>query len=268
MDLTHALHIARLSDIGQYRTINEDAVASDSECGIVVLADGIGGYQAGEIASEITTLTVMASMREHFLGEDSAETRHVPDIATALKQAVTHTNQTIYQLAQQYPACQGMGTTVVAGVFFDNQLLIAHVGDSRLYRLRSHELTALTEDHSLVQEWVRDGVISKQDAANSPQRNLLTRALGTDAKVEIDLNTYPVELNDIYLLCTDGLTDHLDDAELLTILTQPLELTELALELVRRANQAGGRDNISVIIIKVLEAFPAPKKWYKTLIKR
>ncbi len=175
------------------------------------------------------------------------------------------TNAAIYQAAISEPQYSGMGTTLVAALFHDNRVTVAHIGDSRLYRLRGESFCTLTRDHSLLQEQIDSGLISAEEARYSLNRNLVTRALGVDPVVETEINEHAALPGDIYLLCSDGLNDMVPDEEIrqvLQALTVNLELA--AKQLIRMANDNGGRDNVSVILVKVLRAFPAARNWQTT----
>lgn len=266
MSISEALQLATLTDVGRYRTHNEDALASDASIGLLVLADGMGGYKAGEIASEIAVLTLMAEMGEAMHEEKSSVKPTIHKVEEHLARAVLHANDTIYHIAQNQPQCSGMGTTLVTALFYDNKLIVGHVGDSRLYRLRNGALEQLTEDHSLLQEQINLGLISKAQARMSEHRNLVTRALGVDPTVELDLSMHHVEIDDVYLLCSDGLTDMLeDDAILQTLLREGNGLEKKAADLVYLANEAGGSDNISVVLAKVKQDYAVKDGWSQRL---
>ena len=183
------LHIVSASDTGKLRSHNEDYVASDSGLGVVVLADGMGGYQAGEIASEIAAVKILETMRKHlggnaFASHDNGTGHYAMHL---LRHAVEDANRAIFDSAQQSPEYYGMGTTVVAAVFYDTFVSIAHVGDSRLYRLRGDELQQLTTDHSVLQELIEQGLFTPEEARRSPNKNLVTRALGVSHEIQVDV---------------------------------------------------------------------------------
>lgn len=230
------------TDVGRLRPNNEDAVVVDPAIGLAVLADGMGGYRGGEVASRLCCETVQAELHVR-LRQPRAEPR------AALLAAVAQANQRIYEASQREPAWRGMGTTVVAALMDGVHLTVAHVGDSRLYRLRQGSLVALTRDHSLVQEQVQAGLISAQDARATPYRNLLTRAIGVGPAVQIDHAEHVVEPGDTYLLCSDGLHDLLTDTEIARCLCSTAPLERAAWALIDAANAAGGRDNIAVALI-------------------
>ncbi len=263
--LSGALEIVRLTDVGLLRDHNEDTVASDESYGFVVLADGMGGYQAGEVASEIAVLSITAELTEaieHKTDFANETTQAVDNLdlmrfeAQALASAVKHANESIFYVSNTVQECEGMGTTLVAGVFADNRLLVGHIGDSRLYRLRGQTLQQLTEDHSLLQEQINAGLMTVEQAKFSPHKNLVTRALGVDAQVELALNVHAVAVGDIYLLCSDGLSDMVDDSEIERTLNHCSgDLRFAAQTLVNMANDQGGQDNISVILVRVKQSF-------------
>lgn len=250
-----------MTDTGQVREHNEDTIGTDGDIGLVALADGMGGYKAGEVASGIAVRTVMGLVREAVDREDL--TRPDPDRGLSrpgilLRDAVQRANKLIYQTARTQANCDGMGTTVVAGLFFDDRLTVAHVGDSRLYRYRSGRLEQVTRDHSLLQELVDRGFYTPEEAQRAAQKNYVTRALGVEPAVDVDVTEVPVQKDDLYLLCSDGLSDMVEDDDIeLTINTFGANLETLAKQLVLLSNDAGGRDNVSVVLVRVLESFPA-----------
>jgi len=266
MDLTNHLEIVRLTDVGQRREHNEDSIASDAEIGLVVLADGMGGYKAGEVASEIAVLTIVAELKETMQELEPGETDAVNGMqaeSLLIVDAVAKANESIYNVSQDQPQCAGMGTTLVVGLFTNNKLLAGHIGDSRMYRLRAGELQQITEDHSLLQEQLKSGLITPEQAKFSNNKNLVTRALGIDPSVDLELHEHDVEVNDIYMLCSDGLTDLVSDEEISsTIGTLSANLELVANQLIQMANDAGGKDNISVILIKILKPFAIERTWY------
>lgn len=267
MNLTGILEVARLTDVGQRREHNEDAIASDVEIGLVVLADGMGGYKAGEVASEMSILTIIAELKESMVqcppGRLDEKTGMQAE-AQLLIDAVAKANEAIYSVSQSQPQCAGMGTTLVVGLFTNDRLLVGHIGDSRMYRLREGVLQQITEDHSLLQEQIRSGLITPEQAKQSNNKNLVTRALGIDPEVELELHEHEVLPGDLYLLCSDGLTDLVEDDDIhltLTALNANLELA--AHQLVDMANDAGGKDNISVILARPRQPFPVAQSWYR-----
>ena len=270
MNLLDTLEIVRLSDVGQRRDHNEDAIAGDAEVGLVVLADGMGGYKAGEVASEIAILTIVAELKEAMVDMEPGQTDAVTGMQAEsylMSDAVAKANESIYSVSQSQPQCAGMGTTLVVGLFTNNKLLVGHIGDSRMYRLRGDEFTQVTEDHSLLQEQINSGLITPEQAKLSNNKNLVTRALGIDPTVELELHEYDVEEGDLYLLCSDGLSDLVEDDDIHLTLTELSANLELAAhQLVQMANDNGGKDNISVILARVLKPFAAERSWYDNFI--
>jgi PPM family protein phosphatase len=270
MNVSKAIRVARISHVGMLREHNEDAVASDMSIGLVLLADGMGGYKAGEVASQVAVLLIATEMTEAMHGQ-SMQSKTEPHLlleSNMLINAVEKANKAIYEIAQLRPECAGMGTTLVVGVFTDNRLVLGHIGDSRMYRLRGGVLDQLTEDHSLVQEQINAGLITVEQAKVSKNKNLVTRALGIDPVVELELQELGVELGDKYLLCSDGLSDLLSDAEITQILLDEKDNIESAVDkLVERANQLGGSDNISVVITAIEKSFGADKSWVRKMLR-
>jgi serine/threonine protein phosphatase PrpC len=262
MNVGQALEIVSQTHPGRVRAHNEDSVSFDAERGLVVLADGMGGYNAGEVASGIT-VSVLSTEVKHSLQsmrpEDKIEESGEDVAVMLLRENVQKANASIFHAAQSQPQYAGMGTTVVAGLFYDNQVAVAHVGDSRMYRLRGETLEILTRDHSLLQEQIDSGMITREDARLSRNKNLVTRAVGIDEQVEVEIHVHDVEVGDIYLLCSDGLNDMVPDEDIggtLAALKANLELA--ADQLIEMANDNGGRDNVSVILVKVKGEFAAP----------
>lgn len=265
MSLDGKLEIVGVTDVGRKRSHNEDAIGSDPEFGLAVLADGMGGYRAGEVASAIAVDTILGDVRARLKNVSPVE---VDDdtgysVGTLLfKAAIEKANKAIFKAAQSKPECEGMGTTVVAVGFFENRLTVAHVGDSRLYRLRNGDFEQVTSDHSLLQELVDKGFYTPQEARKSLNKNLVTRAIGVEDTVTPDFLEEFVKPGDIYLLCSDGLTDAVDDGEIAAILKSKInDLEEAGRALVEKANEYGGRDNISVILARTLKTFTSQKTW-------
>jgi protein phosphatase len=263
MNLSQALEIASCTDPGIVRSHNEDSIAADAAKGLVVLADGMGGYNAGEVASGMAT-TVITTELQRLLEENPAHDR---DPATGrsraealLRDQIAKANTSIYQAAQSQPQYAGMGTTLVAALFHDNKVTVAHIGDSRLYRLRGEDFTQVTRDHSLLQEQIDSGMITPEQAKFSQNKNLVTRALGIDATVEPELREYETQVGDIYLLCSDGLNDMVSDEDMgMTLQTLAANLQLAAQQLVQMANDNGGRDNVSVILVRIARDYAAPR---------
>ena len=268
MNVSNAITVVRQTHVGLVREHNEDAIASDLSIGLLLLADGMGGYKAGEVASEIAALMIAAELTESMQHGTRSQTlpRRLSE-SKIMIDAVKKTNATIYHISQNEPQCAGMGTTLVVAIFTDNQLIVGHIGDSRLYRLRGEILTQLTEDHSLIQEQINAGLISLEQAEVSTKKNLVTRALGVDEEVELELQVFEVAVGDVYLLCSDGLSDLVKDATIAKILVDANDIIFAANKLIETANESGGSDNISVIIAQVNKPFGAEKYWAKNLLK-
>jgi protein phosphatase len=253
-----------MSDTGRIREHNEDTIGTDPDIGLVVLADGMGGYKAGEVASGIAVRTVMSLVKEAVEREDLSQRDPATGMSRSgilLRDAIHRANKIIYQTAKTQPNCEGMGTTVVAGIFFDDKLTVAHVGDSRLYCLRGSEFRQVTQDHSLLQELVSRGFYTPEEAHRAAAKNYVTRALGVEPTVEVDVTEVPVSKDDLYLLCSDGLSDMVEDEDIhLTISTFGGNLELLAKQLVLLSNDNGGRDNVSIVLARVLESFPARRR--------
>ena len=266
MNLRGKINFAELSDTGRVRDHNEDAIRSDPDIGLMVLADGMGGYNAGEVASGIAVqiVTDMAIEGAERQGRDDIDSHSgLMRQSIVLRDAVYRANKIIFQTAQSQTHCEGMGTTIVACMFFDNKISVAHVGDSRAYRLRDGELVQLTLDHSLLQELVDRGFYSAEEAQRSTNRNYVTRALGVEPTVEVEVHEHDVLPQDIYLLCSDGLPDMVEDEDIhLTISTFNASLDVVGQQLVDLANDHGGRDNVSVMLAQVMESFSAKKKLF------
>jgi len=252
-----------LTDTGKVREHNEDTIAFDADIGLLVLADGMGGYNAGEVASGIAVKTIVNLVREAVEREDLGGTDTSTGLtrpSIILRDSITRANKIIYQTARTQAQCEGMGTTVVAALFFDNRISIAHVGDSRLYRLRTNKFEQVTMDHSLLQELVDRGFYSPEEAQRAANKNYVTRALGVESNVEVELKEVPVQKGDHYVLCSDGLSDMVEDSDIhLTVNTFNDNLETVAKHLIQLANDNGGRDNVSVVMAQVTDSFPARK---------
>lgn len=272
MNITQALQIVSKTHPGMVRAHNEDSVSVDAGAGLVVLADGMGGYNAGEVASGIA-ISVTTTEIARRLQFESAAAKHATtkedNAVVLLRNNIQKANSSIYHASQSQPQYAGMGTTIVAALFYDNQVAIAHIGDSRLYRLRAGKLIAMTRDHSLLQEQIDSGLISLEDARHSKNKNLVTRAVGIDPSVDPEIHVYPVQIGDIYLLCSDGLNDMVEDEDIESALYAMQGNLPLAAEqLIEMANDNGGRDNVSVILVKITADFAAPRSWWAGLLNR
>ena len=261
MSLRGKIQFAEITDTGNVREHNEDAIGSNAEVGLMVLADGMGGYNAGEVASGIAVQTISELATEGAMREERNEqdpTTGMMRQTIVLRDAVARANKIIFQTAQSQTHCEGMGTTLVAAIFYDDKVSIAHVGDSRAYRLRGDKFEQLTLDHSLLQELVDRGFYSEEEAQRSTNRNYVTRALGVEPAVEVEVQEYDVLPDDIYLLCSDGLPDMVEDEDIhLTISTFNASLDVVGQQLVQLTNDHGGRDNVSVMLAQIMDSFPA-----------
>lgn len=259
------------TDVGQLRQNNEDSMRAAPELNLFVLSDGMGGHASGEVASRIATETVIAHCREsesnptvEFIAE------RVPgasDISNRLAGAVRLANRAVYQAAQQAPDCRGMGATVVALQITGDRASLAHAGDSRAYRLRGGELLQLTHDHSFIAEQIRQGLMTPEQASASPLQSALIRALGVDPEVEVDLQEELALDGDVFVLCSDGLTNELSNAQIAAVLDENKDEQIAADRLVALANQAGGRDNVTVFVVRYATKKPGPLtrlgRWFK-----
>ena len=236
-----------ITNIGKKRKVNQDFIyTSERPVGklpnVFIVADGMGGHKAGDYASKTTVETIV----EEIAGAEET------DAAAVLKSAIQTANGLIRKCAEESPELEGRGTTVVAATCSGNILQVANVGDSRLYIANSKEIRQITRDHSLVEEMVRMGGIAREEARNHPDKNIITRAVGADHIVKPDFFTVKLNSGDMILMCTDGLTNMLEDEEIHMILEESRDMVEKAEELVKAANEKGGRDNISVILIDPL----------------
>jgi len=227
------------SDTGRQRRANEDSFFVRAP--LFVVADGMGGAQAGEVASRLAAETFAAGLPDDGTSEQRLAAR------------VHAANRRIHEVSQEDRALNGMGTTLTAAYLDGDELALAHVGDSRAYLLRDGELTRLTRDHTLVEELVRRGELTEQEAAEHPQRSIITRALGPEPDVDVDLHTHPARAGDVLLLCSDGLTGMIGEDEVASILAGSASLRDAGRRLVDAANEAGGRDNITVVLFRLEE---------------
>ena len=268
--LSAALEFASATDPGRVRGHNEDSIGTDPDIGLAVLADGMGGYNAGEVASGIAVAVVSSEIKRVMAGRNLIRIDPATGLTEAERLAVEQAakaNTSIFEAARSQPQYSGMGTTLVLGLFFDNRLCVAHVGDSRLYRLRGESFQQITRDHSLLQEQIDSGMITREAAKLSQNKNLVTRALGIDAEVETEVHVYDTQPGDTYLLCSDGLSDMVEDEDMqLTLSSLQANLQLAADQLVQQANDNGGRDNISVILVRVKDDYAAPKGWMARLL--
>lgn len=236
------LDLAAMTDPGCVRERNEDSIDIDRSLGLLVLADGMGGHNSGEVASQLAVETILSRAREVLAAGRAAE---------AVAALVREANAAIFEKSRAFPQDQGMGTTVVVALIDERRAVVAHVGDSRLYLLRGGALKALTEDHSLVADQLRSGLITKAQAETSSLQNILTRALGTEREVAVDVSEHGLGPGDRLLACSDGLTKMVSEPDISRTLAEASSAAQAAERLIRRAREAGGVDNITVGVARV-----------------
>lgn len=265
MSLKEKIIMSGLTHQGMVRDHNEDSIGTDEEIGLMVLADGMGGHKGGEVASALAVDTILSQLKKSLVeikaGKTDDKTGYSLE-SMCIEQAIKTANSVIYQASKNNIQYEGMGTTVVVLLFYSNRCTIAHVGDSRLYRMRKDILQQMTRDHTLLQELVDKGFYTKHDAKKSMNKNLVTRAVGVNANVDVDLLEDIVLTDDIFILCSDGLTDMIEDSLLEdTVLNYREDLDKTAKELVNQANQHGGKDNISAMLARTIKPFPDNNNW-------
>lgn len=241
------MEIAMKTHVGHVRSVNEDYYACDADLNgrvLAVLADGMGGHQAGEIASRLAVERIVKELR-HLDGELEGE-----DVREQLMNAVLHANKEVYEYALEHPECSGMGTTTIAALFGPTTVMTAHIGDSRLYKYGAEGLVMKTEDHSLVNELLKSGQITAEEAAVHPHRNVIMRSLGTEADVLIDLDQFEWSPGDVVLICSDGLSDKVHSSKMEEWLKKNTSLQEKVDGLVQEALAAGGQDNITLVAVR------------------
>ena len=234
------------TDPGLARDNNEDALAVEYETGLCILADGMGGYNAGEIASGMACAFIKSEMSRWL--SQAGKHANGKEVKRAMEICVQNANHSIFNAANSNPQYTGMGTTLVVGVFQADRLMLGHIGDSRCYRLRGGDFQQITKDHSLLQEQIDAGLITPEQALTSANKNLVTRALGVEDTVLLDVTEHRVEVGDIYLMCSDGLSDMVRDEPIADIMLGDMTLAQKATHLIAAANAGGGRDNISVVL--------------------
>lgn len=250
------------TDVGMVRSNNEDSFFLDEKLGLLVVADGMGGHASGETASSLAVNVI----KDYFQGTQKKirdYDRRYSEPTNRLNQAIRLANQAVFEAAQGSLHLKGMGTTIAAVLLTGNQLSIAHIGDSRVYLIRAGNIDQLTDDHSIVNEQVKREFITKEQAAHSEMKNILTKALGIREDMQADLDELTVFGNDILFLCSDGLSNMVTDEAVLDIISSEGDPTTACDTLVNTANKNGGKDNITVIIGCVKKN----KKWYSGLFK-
>ena len=249
-------------DTGRARSNNEDSVAVDEANALVVLADGMGGYNAGEVASGMATTFIRNELGRWLA--DAEQRASDLEVRRAMDICVDNANRAIFNAANANPQYAGMGTTLVVAVFREGRLRLGHVGDSRAYRWRSGQLAQITRDHSLLQEQIDAGLITPEQAAFSANKNLVTRAVGVEDTVLLETHLHEMQPGDLYLMCSDGLSDMLDDAMISRLLQTHDSLAAAGSALIAAANEAGGKDNIALILVRVAGGPPGvARPWWK-----
>lgn len=242
----YSVEFAARSDVGRVRARNEDALHFDRDRGWAVLADGMGGYYGGDVAAKLGVDVMVRILTREFERD-----MPVQKAAQVLTRAVEEANDQIWLAGLTNPVYMGMGSTLVVAVFVADSVVSAHVGDSRLYRLHAGRLAQLTRDHSIVQEQVDEGLVTPEEARRAPMRNMLTRGLGVMDVVVPEVGVHAAEDGDVFLLCSDGLTDMLEDDEIARRLARGNSLDGIADDLIDSANARGGRDNVSVVVARL-----------------
>jgi serine/threonine protein phosphatase PrpC len=269
--MTLSVEVAGKTDPGRVRANNEDNFGYDSRYGIFVLCDGMGGQAAGEVASKMG-VDILLDYFRHDSGSEPYPGNGQPPAeapgglspaARSLDQAIHLANHKIYEAGQQEKGRSGMGSTIVAVVIRGHALAIGNVGDSRIYLVRQGEIQQLTEDHSLVMEQVRQGYITREQAQQSDMQNVILRALGCEEELEVDVEDLVAMPGDLILMTSDGLTRHLDDQEILKIITASSSLEHTCSGLIQAANQRGGEDNITCLLLKIVE-----QPWYRAIFNQ
>lgn len=249
------------TDTGRVRSNNEDCVALDDRCALAVLADGMGGYAAGEVASGMACEFICTELGRWLV--EAADNASDSDVHRAMDICVDNANHAIYSAANSNPNLAGMGTTLVVAAYRAGRVLVGHIGDSRAYRWRRGQLQQVTKDHSLLQEQIDAGILTPEQAQFAANKNLVTRALGVEDRAQLDVRQHDVLPGDVFLMCSDGLSDMLRDAEIASVMAAHDSLAEMGSALVAAANEAGGRDNIAVVLVRAQGAAePASRSWW------
>ena len=242
------------SHVGKVRKNNEDycmgeIIQTEDDCiGIFALADGMGGHKKGEVASKIAVESIIDFLKENILKSSGIKMDYLDDV---IKQAYNYANQKIYAKSMEDSSCEGMGTTLVVAVVYKDDVIIANVGDSRCYLLHNDEFRKITRDHSVVEELVNANLITEEEARVHPRRNQITRAMGVEEIIIVDIFREKLEKNDMLLLATDGLTGCVEDKDIKNIIIQDKDIKEICEDLINEANNNSGKDNISVILCKI-----------------
>jgi len=242
--------VAALSDKGKVRDHNEDAWLADVDRGMFIVADGLGGCAGGEVASKMVTDHLPSLLDDEV---DLVYPLHSQDAANSIEQAINRLNGMVREAGWEHPELRGMGSTLVLAMIRDGAMLIAHVGDSRIYLLHDGSLSRLTRDHSVIQDMLDDGLITPEEAVVHPSRAIVTQCIGTQGSVSPDIRCLDFQSGDRLLLCSDGLTNMLSDTRIATILGQQTDLDTVSHDLIQAANDAGGDDNVTVVIIEAMD---------------
>jgi PPM family protein phosphatase len=243
------------TNVGMTRTHNEDNLHLPVDERLTIVADGMGGHASGEVASKMAVDTVVEYFQETSEEQiltwpfkvDREERADVTRLVTAIKLA----NLKIFEQSARDPACKGMGTTIVVSLFLDDKIIVGHVGDSRMYRVREGEITQITEDHSLINDYIKMKRMTADEAATWPHKNVIVRALGMKETVQVDVHTDVPRLGDLFLLCSDGLSGMISDEHIRDIVEHETDLDRAAERLISAANSAGGKDNITVVLARI-----------------
>lgn len=237
------------SDIGLVRRNNEDVFLQLSQHHLYLLADGMGGHNAGEVAAQ-ETIVFLSDCIDKLLKQTKTPLP-LADLTNYLTLFIHNSNERIYQLGQEHPSYQGMGTTLSALLFYEGSVICTHIGDSRIYRFKDNKLTQLTYDHTLKNKLIEQGQLEKAIAQGIRYKNVLTKAIGAFKKVTPDISIYPIEPQDLYLMCSDGLSDYVTDEEISCILSSSVCLKQQTFNLINKAKAKGGCDNITVLMTKI-----------------
>ncbi|MCC5876747.1 MAG: Stp1/IreP family PP2C-type Ser/Thr phosphatase [Candidatus Sumerlaeia bacterium] len=251
------IQAAGLSDRGLKRAHNEDSLSVVPDLGLFIVADGMGGHNAGEVASRQAIESIVEFLRDTASNGDEWPIPKDPNLSLAENRivcAIKMANRDVCRLSMEHPEYHGMGTTLVGALLSEegSNISVAHVGDSRCYRLRNSQLEKITLDHSWVEEQLQRGIITLEEAKNHRWKNVITRALGNKLEVDVEVQTFDTQPGDLFLLCSDGLSGMVDDQKMEDAVLAEPDLEVLAQELIRQANEAGGHDNISLILIRML----------------
>ncbi|MCC6548200.1 Stp1/IreP family PP2C-type Ser/Thr phosphatase [Candidatus Sumerlaeota bacterium] len=252
------IQAAGLSDRGMKRPHNEDSLSVVPSLSLFIVADGMGGHNAGEVASRQAIESIVQFLRDSQRDTDSWPIPPNPELTVSENRIVTAVklaNRDVCKLSMEHPEYHGMGTTLVSMLLDapNEKISIAHVGDSRAYRLRDGNMEKMTRDHSWVEEQLERGIITEEEAKNHRWKNVITRALGNKLDVEVEVKTHTIKSGDVYLLCSDGLSGMIDKDVMEQVLVNMPDLEEAAQSLIRAANEAGGHDNISLVLVRMLE---------------